>query len=113
MERKKINELIKECEQIGEVSVVFLNKKPLGVIVDCRITNVPKGMFVYGARHSDSDWGKPRTIENSVYVNHYGIFLTDVSLGLGEDDYFELNKCRTAYEYEGNNYTKYNAHLIK
>lgn len=37
-------------------------------------------LFYYGIRHSDSDWGKPVTIEPNVVVNFFGTLISTESL---------------------------------
>lgn len=64
-------------------------------IVGHRLTE-PKqeDMFYYDIRHSDSDMGKPVTIENRVAVNFYGTIISTHDLsGLLKDgkDYYKLN----------------------
>ncbi len=63
--------------------------------------DIPKGFKRYSIRHDDDDSGLPRTIENEVWVNHYGDILTQndikfdlvvVSKCLNPADYTELTE---------------------
>jgi len=48
-------------------------------------TDVPSGMFRYDLRGSDRDPGMPATVEETVFVNHAGSFLTAKPLSVPED----------------------------
>lgn len=63
--------------------VEFISKdniRYIGEYIDMRIErdSVPKNKYVYECRHGDDgDWVTPVTIEDSVYVNFAGTFITD------------------------------------
>ena len=50
-----------------------------GLFTDVRIdpSTIPEGRFMYCIRHSDNDWGAPRTIEPRVVVNFFGTVILD------------------------------------
>ena len=68
----------------GTIPVVKLISKDnvcyVGEYIDMRIErdSVPKNKYVYECRHGDDgDWVTPVTIEDHVYVNFAGTFITD------------------------------------
>ncbi len=76
----------------GQEIIVFQDKR----IED---KDIPEGYKRYSIRHSDDDWGCPRTIENSVWVNHYGDILTKeeivfdtANIGQTEKTYTEIRE---------------------
>lgn len=53
--------------------------------------SVPDNYHRYAIRHSDADDSVPVTLENSVWVNHFGDFLTRENLdGMVEADKYGL-----------------------
>ena len=50
---------------------------------------VPNGFYCYDLRHGDDD-GIAQTIENSVYVNHFGSILCVEPFDFGDKDYIKL-----------------------
>ena len=50
-----------------------------GLFTDVRIdpATIPEGKHMYHIRHSDNDWGAPRTIEPRVVVNFFGTVILD------------------------------------
>jgi len=56
------------------------------ILVEKRIPEEERnsGLYYYGVRHSDDDWGKPVTIEVNVRFNFYGTLITDEPLRFPE-----------------------------
>ena len=50
-----------------------------------------KYKYMYGIRHSDSDWSKPVTVEPTVCVNRYGYMLCEKELDMGKSGYININ----------------------
>lgn len=72
--------------------VNFKNQKVL--IIDKRIhkDNTHKNLNFYYLRHSDTDWSKVVTIEESVIVNLYGTLISLNEIKWNKDDYYTLNE---------------------
>lgn len=68
---------IKELVLLNKGEKINFRGQEIIVFRDKRIQDeeVPIGYKRYSIRHSDDDWGIPRTIEMKVWVNHYGDIL--------------------------------------
>ena len=76
-----------ECEAVeykGEYALLYEGRLDK--------TTVPDGFHVYDIRHSDDDWGEPRTIEKSVTVNFYGSIILNHPLDIPECGYIDVGE---------------------
>lgn len=63
-------------------------------------------LFYYHIRHSDSDWGKPISVEKHVLVNHFGTLVSTVSLDFlfEKKEYYTLKPCQRNVIYNNDNF---------
>jgi hypothetical protein len=48
--------------------------------------------FIYDIRHADDDWDRPVSIEKRVFVNHWGVLISDTKLLKDDVDFDYLTK---------------------
>jgi hypothetical protein len=69
----------------------IIQSKP--VLICGKRENIPKNApYVYGLRHSDNDWGLPRTIEPEVYVNRWGYLISQFPIKMPKKGYFVIRQ---------------------
>lgn len=60
--------------------------------------DVPNGMYKYDLREDDNDLSLPATIEEHVYINHYGTFITKERIDFNGKDCLEIDNSDIDYE---------------
>ena len=84
-----------DANRMNDVVLISKDDTPYkGQYLDMRIDRVPTPdvKYAYECRHEDSDWVTPVTIENHVFVNFAGTFITVTPIVFpnAEDPFIEL-----------------------
>lgn len=61
-------------------------------VTHLRVREQKEGLYYYGIRHCDQDFGEPITVEKNVLVNHFGTLITKQELDFKGYDYIELTE---------------------
>ena len=79
----------------AELEEVTVFDRPM-LFAECRIdpASIPKGLYMYEVRHTDSDWGEPCQIGKGVLVNFFGTLITSEPIRLDADGFVSVDAVR-------------------